>query len=110
MIDVDRLWEKLYPAAWKLARSADPIHQRIGEAFRGFRDLKGEEFPDESRILYNDIVTRMTSAGAISDGKGGIATGAVANTLASMSETDACEIAEHIFEMFVQVAEVHFAR
>ena len=110
MIDVDRLWEKLYPAAWKLARSADPIHERIGEAFRGFRDLKGEEFPDESRILYNDIVTRMTAKGAISDGKGGIATGAVANTLASMSENDACEIAEHIFEMFVQVAEVHFAR
>ena len=52
----------------------------------------------------------MTAKGAISDGKGGIATGAVANTLASMTEKDACEIAEHIFEMFVQVAEVHFAR
>ena len=50
MIDTDRLWEKLYPAAWKLARSADPIHDRIGEAFRGFRDLKGEEFPPEARI------------------------------------------------------------
>ena len=109
MIDTDRLWEKLYPAAWKLARSADPIHDRIGEAFRAIRDLRGEEFPPESRILYNDIVARMTRAGAIPDGKGGIKTGAVANTLASMSESDACEVAEHIFEVFVQVAEVHFA-
>lgn len=108
MIDVDRLWEKLYPAAWKLARSADPIHDRIGEAFRGFRDLKGEEFPPESRILYNDIVKRMTAAGPVLDANGAIKTGAVANTLASMSEGDACEIAEHIFEVFVQVAEVHF--
>ncbi len=110
MIDIDRLWEKLYPAAWKLARSADPIHDRIGEAFRGFRDLKGEEFPPESRILYNDIVARITAAGAVLDVNGTIKTGAVANTLATMPEKTACEIAEHIFELFVQVAEVHFGR
>jgi hypothetical protein len=108
MIDTERLWEKLYPAAWKLARSADPIHDRIGEAFRGFRDLKGEEFPPEGRILYNDIVARMTKAGAVPDGHGGIRTGAVANTLASMPEAEACEIAENIFRLFVEVAEVHF--
>ena len=110
MIDHDRLWEKLYPAAWKLARSADPIHDRVGEAFRGFRDLKGEEFPDESRILYNDITTRLTAAGAQTDGKGNITKGAVANTLAGMSEADASEVAEHIFEMFVQIAEIHFGK
>ncbi|UAJ09173.1 hypothetical protein [Polymorphobacter megasporae] len=109
MIDIDRIWEKLYPAAWKLARSADPIHDRIGEAYRGFRDLKGEAFPPESRILYNSITTRMTAAGAVVE-NGVIKTGAVANTLASMPEDDACEVAEHIFELFVQVAEVHFAR
>ncbi len=108
MIDTDRLWEKLYPAAWKLARSADPIHDRIGEAFRGFRELKGEEFPPEGRILYNEIVARITRAGAVSDGKGGIGTGAVANTLTTMSETEACEIAEDIFKLFVEVAEAHF--
>lgn len=110
MIDTDRLWEKLYPAAWKLTRSADPIQMRIGEAFRGFRDLKGEEFPPESRILYNEITTRITVAGAVLDGKGGIAKGPVAHTLETMTETEASEIAEHIFEMFVQVAEVHFGR
>ena len=71
MIDTDRLWEKLYPAAWKLARSADPIQDRIGEAFRGFRDLKGEAFPPESRIIYNDITARITAASAVLDGKGG---------------------------------------
>ena len=108
MIDTERLWEKLYPAAWKLARSAAPIHDRIGEAFRGFRDLKGEEFAPDSRILYNDIVTRMTHAGAVADGHGGIATGAVANTLATMSQPEACEIAENIFKLFVEVAEDHF--
>ena len=109
-IDIDRLWEKLYPATWKLARSADPIHDRLGEAFRGIRDLRGEEFPPQQRIAYNEIVARMTSAGAVTDGKGGIATGAVANTLASMSEHDACEIAESLFELFVAVAELHFGR
>jgi len=110
MIDIDRLWEKLHPAAWKLARSADPIHDRIGEAFRGFRDLKGEEFPPEGRIVYNEIVARMTAAGAVVDAKGVITTGAVANTLVSMPENEACEVAEHIFELFVQVAEAHFGR
>ena len=50
----------------------------------------------------------MTAAGAVSDEHGGIKTGAVANTLAGMSEADACEIAENIFELFVQVAESHF--
>ena len=106
-VDYDRLWEKLYPAAWKLARSADPIHERIGEAFRGFRDLKGEEFAPEERIIYNEITDRMTRAGAVvADGK--LVTGAVANTLATMTETEACEIAESIFELFVQVAERHF--
>ena len=108
MIDTDELWEKLYPAAWKLARSADPIHERVGEAFRAIRDLKGEEFPPESRIIYQDITRRMTAAGAVSDDKGGILKGAVANTLETMPENCASEIAEHIFEMFVQVAEVHF--
>lgn len=107
-VDVDRLWEKLYPATWKLARSADPIHERLGEAFRGIRDLRGEEFPPEQRIAYNEIVARMTHAGAVVDGKGAIVTGAVANTLASMSERDASEIAESLFELFVQIAEVHF--
>ena len=106
-VDIERLWEKLYPAAWKLARSADPIHDRIGEAFRGFRDLKGEEFPPEERIIYNELTTRMTRAGAVVE-NGAIKTGAVANTLASMTEAEACEIAESIFELFVQVAEIHF--
>ncbi len=110
MIDTDRLWEKLYPAAWKLARSADPIQTRIGEAFRGFRDLKGEDFPPESRILYNEITTRITVAGAVVDERGNIAKGPVAHTLETMTETEASEIAEHIFEMFVQIAEVHFGR
>ena len=106
-VDIERLWEKLYPAAWKLARSAYPIHDRIGEAFRGFRDLKGEEFPPEERIIYNELTTRMTRAGAVIE-NGAIKTGAVANTLASMTEAEACEIAESIFELFVQVAEIHF--
>jgi hypothetical protein len=108
-VDVERLWEKLYPATWKLARSADPIHERLGEAFRGIRDLRGEEFPPEQRIAYNELVTRMTSAGAVLDAKGEITTGPVANTLATMSERDASEIAESLFEMFVQVAELHFS-
>ncbi|WP_310497098.1 hypothetical protein [Sandarakinorhabdus sp.] len=106
-LDIARLWEKLYPAAWKLARSADPIHDRIGEAFRGFRDLKGEEFGPEERIIYNEITQRMTKAGAIVE-NGAIIKGAVANTLSGMSENEACEIAESIFELFVQVAELHF--
>ncbi len=109
MVDHDRLWEKLYPAAWKLARSADSIHERIGEAFRGFRDLRGEEFGPEERLIYNEITARMTKAGAVPDGKGGLAVGAVANTLKTMTEAEACEIAESIFELFVQVAEIHFA-
>ncbi len=107
MIDADHLWERLYPAAWTLARSADPIHDRIGAAFRAIRDLRGEEFPDEARIGYNDIVARMTRAG-VGKGDDGAAIGAVANTLASMSDDDASAIAENIFELFVQVAEVHF--
>jgi hypothetical protein len=107
MVDHERLWEKLYPAAWKLARSADPIHARIGEAFRGFRDLNGEDFRPEERIIYNEITTRMTRAGAVVE-NGAIKIGAVANTLASMDEGEACEIAESIFELFVQVAEQHF--
>ena len=106
-VDHDRLWEKLYPAAWKLARSADPIHTRIGDAFRAFRDLNGEEFPPEERLVYNEITARMTRAGAIVE-NGTIKTGAVANTLASMTEAEASEIAESIFELFVQVAEIHF--
>ena len=44
------------------------------------------------------------------DGKGGIAKDPVAHTLETMTETEASEIAEHIFEMFVQVAEVHFGK
>jgi hypothetical protein len=107
MVDTERLWEKLYPAAWKLARSADPIHERIGEAFRAIRDLKGEEFRPEERIIYNEITARMTKAGAVVE-NGAIVRGAVANTLAQMDEGEACEIAESIFELFVQVAEQHF--
>jgi hypothetical protein len=106
-VDTDRLWEKLYPAAWKLARSADPIHDRVGEAFRGFRDLKGEEFPPEERIIYNEITARITRAGAVVE-NGAVKTGAVANTLVTMTEAEASEIAESIFELFVQVAELHF--
>lgn len=107
-IDADHLWEQLYPAAWKLARSADTVHDRIGEAFRAIRDLKGEEFPPESRILFNDITARMTKAGAVRGAGDSIAVGAVANTLSTMSEKDASSIAESIFELFVQVAELHF--
>ena len=106
-IDTEHLWEKLYPAAWKLARSADPIHARIGDAFRAIRDMKGEEFGPEDRIIYNEITARMTSAGPVVE-NGAVKTGAVANTLAGMSEGDASEIAESIFELFVQVAEQHF--
>ena len=107
MVDTERLWEKLYPAAWKLARSAAPIHDRIGDAFRAIRDLNGEEFRPEERIIYNEITARMTRAGPIVE-NGAITTGAVANTLAQMDEGEACEIAESIFELFVQVAEQHF--
>ena len=110
MIDIERLWEQLHPATWKLARSADPIHQRLGDAFRSIRDLRGEEFPPEQRIAYNEIVERMTRAGAVVDAKGAITTGAVASTLATMAERDASEIAESIFELFVAVAELHFQR
>ncbi len=106
-LDTDRLWEKLYPAAWKLARSADTIHDRVGEAFRGIRDLKGEEFGPEERMIYNEITDRMTRAGAIAE-NGKVVVGAVANTLKTMTETEASEIAESIFELFVQVAEQHF--
>ena len=107
-VDGDYLWEKLYPAAWKLARSADPIHDRIGEAFRAIRDIHGEQFPPESRILFNSITDRITAAGAVRGADGGIALGAVANTLQTMTEREASEIAENIFTLFVQVAEVHF--
>lgn len=106
-IDTDHLWEKLYPAAWKLARSADPIHSRVGDAFRAIRDMKGEEFGPEERIIFNEITARMTSAGPVVE-NGAVKTGAVANTLAGMSESDASEIAESVFELFVQVAEQHF--
>ncbi len=106
-IDVDHLWERLYPAAWKLARSADPIHDRIGEAFRAIRDLKGEQFAPEERIIYNEITDRMTRSGAVVEG-GTIKLGAVANTLKMMTEVEASQIAESIFELFVQVAELHF--
>ena len=106
-IDTDHLWEKLYPAAWKLARSADPIHARIGDAFRAIDDLKGEDFRPEERIIYNEITDRMTKAGPVVV-NGAVQTGAVANTLANMDEGEACEIAESIFELFVQVAEQHF--
>ena len=106
-IDTDHLWEKLYPAAWKLARSADPIHARIGDAFRAIDDLKGEDFRPEERIIYNEITDRMTKAGPVVD-NGAVQTGAVANTLANMNEGEACEIAESIFELLVQVAEQHF--
>lgn len=106
-IDTDRLWEKLYPAAWKLARSADPIHARVGEAFHAIRDMKGEDFRPEERIIYNEITDRMTTSGPIVE-NGVVKVGAVANTLASMEEGEACEIAESIFELFVQVAELHF--
>lgn len=109
MIDIDRLYEKLYPAAWKLARSADTIHERVGEAFRAIRDLKGEEFGPEERIIYNEVTDRMTRAGAIVE-NGVVKTGAVANTLASMTDTEASEIAESIFELFVQVAEQNFGK
>ena len=108
-VDTDRLYEKLYPAAWKLARSADDIHARVGEAFRGIRDLKGEEFGPEERMIYNEITDRMTRAGAIVE-NGAVTTGAVANTLATMTPTEASEIAESIFELFVQVAEQHFGK
>lgn len=107
-IDPDYLWEKLYPAAWKLARSADNIHQRIDAAFDAMMGMSGEDFPPEQRLRYNDIVARMTVAGAIAAADGGVATGAVDNTLASMPETEATEIAEEIFELFVAVAEIHF--
>ena len=107
MVDTDKLWEQLYPAAWKLARSADPIHARIEAAFNAISDLNGEEFRPEERIIYNEITTRMTRAGAVVE-NGAITRGAVANTLASMDEGEACEIAESIFELFVQVAEQHF--
>lgn len=107
-VDTDHLWEKLYPAAWKLARSADPIHDRIGEAFRAIRDIHGEAFPPESRIGFNDIVDRMTAAGAVRADNGDIALGAVANTLQTMSDPEASKIAEDIFALFVQVAEIHF--
>ena len=107
-VDSERLWERLYPAAWKLARSAAPVHDRIGEAFRAIRDLRGEEFPPEERIIYNELTERMTRAGAVVGADGQIATGAVANTLATMPEKEACAIAEQIFELFVQVAELHF--
>jgi hypothetical protein len=106
-VDTEYLWEKLYPAAWKLARSADPIHARIGEAFRAIRDMKGEDFGPEERIIYNEITNRMTKLGAVAE-NGVLKTGAVANTLAAMDEGEACEIAESIFELFVQVAEQHF--
>ncbi|MFZ4689543.1 MAG: hypothetical protein ACOYLS_09920 [Polymorphobacter sp.] len=108
-VDTDHLWEKLYPAAWKLARSADPIHSRVGDAFRAIRDLKGEEFGPEERIIYNEITARMTKAGPIVE-NGAVKTGAVANTLVTMPESEASEIAESVFELFVQVAEQHFAR
>ncbi len=108
-IDTDHLWEKLYPAAWKLARSADTIHERVGEAFRGIRDLKGEAFGPEERIIFNEITARMTREGAIVE-NGAVVTGAVANTLSTMTETEASEIAESIFELFVQVAEQHFGK
>ena len=108
-VDTDRLYEKLYPAAWKLARSADDIHDRIGDAFRAIRDLKGEEFGPEERMIYNEVTNRMTRAGAVvEDGK--LKTGAVAKTLSTMTETEASEIAESIFELFVQVAEQHFGK
>ena len=106
-VDTDHLWEKLYPAAWKLARSADPINERIGQAFRAIRDMRGEDFRPEERIIYNEITDRMTKAGAVVE-NGTVITGAVANTLAGMDEGEACEIAESIFELFVQVAELHF--
>ncbi len=107
-VDTERLWEKLYPAAWKLARSADTIHERVGDAFRAIRDLKGEEFGPEERIIYNELTVRMTRAGPIME-NGAVKTGAVANTLATMTEAEASEIAESIFELFVQVSEQHFA-
>jgi hypothetical protein len=107
-IDADYLWEKLYPAAWKLARSADTIHQRIDAAFEAIQGMAGEDFPPEQRLRYNDIVTRMTVRGAVRGADGGVATGAVDNTLATMPDDEATEIAEEIFELFVAVAEIHF--
>jgi len=106
-VDADLLWETLYPAAWKLARSADPIHDRIGAAFRAIRDLRGEDFPPEERISFNEITRRMTREGAVAE-NGEVRLSAVANTLNAMTEAEACEIAESIFQLFVQVAELHF--
>lgn len=107
-IDADYLWENLYPAAWKLARSADSIHERIDSAFAAIQGMSGEDFPPEQRLRFNDIVTRMTAAGAVRAADGGVATGAVDNTLAGMPEDEATEIAEEIFELLVAVAEIHF--
>jgi hypothetical protein len=108
LVDTERLWEKLYPATWKLARSADTIHERVGEAFRAIGDLKGEDFGPEERIIFNELTARITRAGPIVE-NGAVKTGAVDNTLAAMTEAEASEVAESIFELFVQVSEQHFA-
>ena len=108
-VDADYLWEKLYPVAWRLARSADTIHQRIEAAFAGIDDMAGEDFSPESRLRYNDIVARMTSAGAVRAADGGVAVSAVANTLAKMPEEEASAIAEEMFALFVEAAELRFA-
>ncbi len=91
--------EKLTKAVRGMAASPDTIQQRIADAYNfNLINIKPDkDLPNDTRWIYEEISTQLTSAEPVGD------EGRVQATVASMSDEDAANIAYKIVRLCDEV-------
>jgi hypothetical protein len=92
-------YSRLYGAVDALAVSTDSLQKRLEGAGQSIMHLKGEDFPGDLQIDFENIMKSLTNKDAELEGEGKLAA-----TARQLTDDDAAKIASSILNLFDSIA------
>jgi len=96
-MSIDYAYEKFSIAIRGMASSPQNIKDRIRNAHLHFHTLKSDDLPQDSRLKYENLTTKLTSVRAKEN------EGSVRASLDAMSDNEAEELARVIVDLYDEI-------
>jgi hypothetical protein len=98
-MDYSYVKRRISDAVYVLCTAKGDVRSRLLLADRATDGLSDNSFPDELKPKWAEIKNLLRQHGAVFNDSGGVAIGAIANTLKKIRNSTGSKIAEKIFEL-----------
>src|ERR671925_654607 len=96
-MDIDHVWEKLYLAVLGMARSTQPLQERLANAYvSALHQLEDEDLPEDLIDDFEKVIEALTRVGEpVLEGEG-----SVHATVREMDDETARQLIEEIVDLY----------